>query len=250
METATRTNSLGQPVGPPVVDWHPPPFPEPTACNGQYARVEPLDASMHAAQLYDANADDSQGEMWTYLSYGPFETLAEYRNLIVEQSQSRDPSFYAVVDIAAEKALGVLSYMRIDTRNGVIELGHLAYSPRMQRTRVSTEALYLLMDRAFGLGYRRLEWKCDSLNAPSRRAAERFGFSFEGVFRQAVVTKGRNRDTAWFSILDREWPKLRNAFEIWLAPNNFRSNGSQYRSLSALTRDASLSNTGVLQSDV
>jgi RimJ/RimL family protein N-acetyltransferase len=147
------------------------------------------------------------------------------------RQDSADPLFFAVVDAASGRAAGVASYLRIDPVNGVIEVGHLAFAPQLQRTRVATEAMYLMMKHAFSLGYRRYEWKCDALNAPSRRAAERLGFTFEGVFRQAIVYKGRSRDTAWFSVIDSEWPVLETAFLAWLDPDNFDADGRQRRSL-------------------
>jgi RimJ/RimL family protein N-acetyltransferase len=184
--------------------------------------------------LFEANAEDRDGRNWTYLPYGPFPTLAAYREWVEGASRADDPLFYAIVDNAGGEAVGVASLMRIDPKPGVIEVGGINYSPRLQRRPGATEAMYLLMRRAFDeLGYRRYEWKCDSLNAPSRAAALRLGFQYEGLFRQATVYKQRNRDTAWFSILDREWPALRTAFEAWLDPANFDAAGRQRRSLSS-----------------
>ena len=151
-------------------------------------------------------------------------------------SRGNDPLFYAILDQATNRAVGVAGYLRIDPRNGSIEVGHLGYSPLLQRTPAATEAMYLMMARAFELGYRRYEWKCDSLNEPSRAAALRLGFVFEGIFRQAVVVKGRNRDTAWFSVIDSEWPALKAAFVNWLAPDNFDEQGRQLARLSAFRR--------------
>jgi RimJ/RimL family protein N-acetyltransferase len=198
---------------------------------GRYCRVEPLDVGRHAASLHENNRSAVDGRAWTYLGYGPFETLADYRRWLTEHAQSDDPLFHTIVDATGE-AVGLASYLRIDPANGVIEVGHLNYSPRLQRTRASTEAMYLMMRRAFDeLGYRRYEWKCDSLNEPSRQAALRLGFTYEGIFRQAVVYKGRNRDTAWYSIVDGEWPALRAAYEHWLDPANFDDTGRQRRRL-------------------
>lgn len=149
--------------------------------------------------------------------------------------RDRDPFFYAIVEKAAGKAVGVASHLRIDPRNGSIEVGHIAYSPLLQRTPAATEAMYLLMERAFELGYRRYEWKCNALNAPSRVAAQRLGLSYEGIFRQAIISKGRNRDTAWYAAIDKEWPALKAAFACWLAPANFDGQGRQRTRLSALT---------------
>jgi RimJ/RimL family protein N-acetyltransferase len=200
---------------------------------GRWCRVEPLDPARHARALFEADRLDSAGTNWTYLSAGPFEAFEPYRRWAEQAAASDDPQFHAIVDGARGEAAGVAALMRIDAASGVIEIGHLNFSPRLQRTRAATEAIFLLLRRAFDeLGYRRVEWKCDSLNAASRRAAERFGFTFEGIFRQAVVYKGRNRDTAWYSIVDREWPALRAAFEAWLAPENFDREGRQRRRLS------------------
>ena len=202
---------------------------------GRYGRVEPLDPERHAADLHDANREDGDGRNWTYLSSDPFDDLAGYRAWLTAMTGGGDQLYHAIVDGATGKAVGVAAYLRIDPAMGVIEVGHLNFSPRLQRTRLATEAMFLLMRRAFDeLCYRRYEWKCDSLNAPSRRAAERLGFRFEGVFRQALVYKGRNRDTAWFSILDCEWPTLRPAYERWLAPSNFDAAGTQRERLSDL----------------
>ena len=173
--------------------------------------------------------------MWTYLPYGPFATLEAYRAWIEEVWSGSDPMFYAIVDTSTGRALGVAGYLRISPASGSIEVGHISYSPLLQRTPAATEAMYLMMARVFELGYRRYEWKCHALNAPSRAAALRLGFTFEGVFRQATVIKGRNRDTAWYSVIDEEWPALKEAFGRWLAPANFDEQGKQRIRLSALT---------------
>lgn len=228
-------NPLGQPVGFPLPDWSAPPRPPRETLHGRYCRVEPLDPSRHPEDLHSANSMDPSGRAFTYLSSGPFDSLASYRQWITTSCLGLDPLFHAIVDAATGKAVGVAAYMRIDPANGVIEVGHLNFSPLLQQTRAATEAMHLMMKHAFGLGYRRYEWKCDALNAPSRAAAQRLGFSYEGRFIQAIVTKGRNRDTDWFSITDREWPALRAAHEQWLAPENFDGAGRQRVSLSALT---------------
>lgn len=173
--------------------------------------------------------------MWLYLPYGPFASLKHYHEWMNSFCNSSDPLFYAIVETTTAKAIGVASYLRIDHNNGVIEVGHLAYSPLLQRTRASTEAMYLMMQHAFELGYRRYEWKCNALNTPSRAAAVRLGFTFEGIFRQAAVIKGHNRDTAWYSVIDKEWPELKLAFEKWLGVDNFYADGVQKVSLSNLT---------------
>jgi len=177
-----------------------------------------------------AGADSS----WDYLAYGPFPGRDEFVRWLEERAPLEDPLTFAIIDRASGTARGLASFMRMDPANGVIEIGHIWLSPRLQRTRQATEAIYLMSRYAFELGNRRLEWKCDALNAPSRRAAERFGFVFEGVFRQHMVMKDRNRDTAWYSIIDSEWPSRKAAFEAWLAPDNFDSSGGQMRALAEL----------------
>jgi RimJ/RimL family protein N-acetyltransferase len=229
------TNSLGQPIGPPVPEWAPVRRPPREPLEGRFCRVEPLEIERHAADLYEANREDPESRMWTYLSYGPFGSLEEYRSWMRATCGGEDPLFYAIAEQSTRKAVGVASYLRIDPANGVIEVGNLSFSPRLQRTPVATEAMYLMMRRAFELGYRRYEWKCDSLNAKSRAAAQRYGFSYEGIFRQAIVYKGRSRDTAWYAMIDVEWPELRAAFERWLRPENFDESGKQRESLSELT---------------
>ena len=229
------TNNLGQPVGFAVPDWKPPQAPARAATEGQYCRLEPLDHKVHAEALHAANILNIDGGMWTYMAYGPFATLDIYRKWAEGSSRGNDPIFFAIVDRATGKAVGVASYLRIDPADGSIEVGHLAYSPLLQRTPAASEAMYLMMEHAFMLGYRRYEWKCNSLNLPSCVAAQRLGFSYEGIFRQATVVKGRNRDTAWYSIIDTEWPALRVAFQTWLAPTNFDAQGRQRMRLSSLT---------------
>lgn len=226
-----RVNSLGQPVGPALPEWRPPARPQHAVLQGRYCRLEPLGARIHAAELHAANSQDRVGRMWTYLFSGPFSTLEEYTAWLEARENSTDPLFFAVVDDESGKASGIASYLRIDTTHGVMEVGHLAFSPLLQRTRMATEAMYLMMKQAFELGFRRYEWKCDALNAASRRAASRLGFTFEGIFRQAVVYKGRSRDTAWYSVLDSEWPTREASFVTWLDPANFDTDGRQRRPL-------------------
>jgi RimJ/RimL family protein N-acetyltransferase len=228
-------NELGQPIGFPLPGWKEPPRPPRTAMQGRYCRVEPLDPARHAEALYRANALDPSNRNFTYLGSGPFASLAAYRQWLESACLDDDPLFHAIVDGGTDKAAGVASLMRIDRRNGVIEVGNINYSPLLQRKPAATEAMYLLMKRAFELGYRRYEWKCDALNAASRAAAQRLGFSFEGVFRQAVVYKGRNRDTAWYAVIDSEWPELEREFLRWLDPGNFDGEGRQRVRLSDLT---------------
>jgi RimJ/RimL family protein N-acetyltransferase len=232
------TNELGQPIGTPVLDWQPPPAPPREPLEGRFCRLEPLDVDRHVADLFAANAHDRDGRNWTYLPYGPFATLAAYKEWALRVSQTVDPLFYAIVDIQTRRAVGVASYLRIDRNAGSIEVGHINYSPLLQRTPAATEAMYLMMERAFDLGYRRYEWKCDALNAPSRAAAERLGLSYEGIFRQATMYKGRSRDTAWFAAIDTEWPALRKAFQAWLDPANFDERFNQRVSLRELTAAA------------
>jgi RimJ/RimL family protein N-acetyltransferase len=220
-------NHLGQPIGFPLDHWKPPLVPPREPVTGRFCRLEPLMPEQHGAELHTANSLDRRGAMWTYLPYGPFETREEYLGWLRAYCLTRDPLFHAVIDLSTGKAAGVASYLRIDPPNGSIEVGHIAYSPLLQRTPAGTEAMFLMMQRAFQLGYRRYEWKCDALNGPSRTAAERLGFSFEGLFRQAAVYKGRNRDTAWYSVIDSEWPRLEEAFRRWLDPANFDEQGRQ-----------------------
>lgn len=220
-----------QPLGEPV-DWPGARLPR-RQCLGQgrFCRLEPLDAPAHATQLYEAQALDTEGRNWTYLPHLPPTSLEEYLDRLATQQLSADPLFFSVLD-NSDQAVGTASYLRIQAEAGSIEVGYINFTPKMQRGPLSTEAMFLMMSHAFDdLGYRRYEWKCDSLNAPSRAAALRLGFRFEGIFRQDRVVKGRNRDTAWYSILDKEWPALKGAFQSWLSPDNFDSTGRQRRSL-------------------
>ena len=202
---------------------------------GRLCRLEPLQASRHADALYEAHALDAEGRNWTYLPYGPFASPEDLARWIESVESSEDPLFFAIIDLATQQPTGWASYLRIDPTMGTIEVGHLAYSPALQRTPTATEAMYLMMRRAFDeLGYRRYEWKCNDRNEPSKRAALRFGFKYEGLFRQHQVVKGENRDTAWYSIIDSEWPARKAAFQRWLAPDNFDAQGRQKLSLSAL----------------
>jgi len=226
-----RSNELGLPIGAEVPGWTTRARPPRAVLEGRHCRLEPLEAARHAAQLFEANSLDRDGRMWTYLLSGPFESFDEYSAWLESRQASVDPLFYAIVERSSGLAVGVASYLRIDPANGSVEVGHLQFSPRLQRRTAATEAMYLMMKQAFDLGYRRYEWKCDALNAGSRRAAERLGFTFEGVFRQAVVYKGRNRDSAWFSIIDAEWPLLDAAYRRWLDPANFDDSGHQRFSL-------------------
>ncbi len=232
-------NALGQPIGFPVPDWAARPRPPREATEGRHARIEPIDPDRHAADLFAANAADAQGRMWTYMPYGPFATLSDYRRWIEEACLGDDPLYHAICDRRTGRAAGVASYLRIEPKVGVIEIGHIALAPVLQKTIAATEAMFLMMGRVFDeLGYRRYEWKCDALNQPSRRAAERLGFTFEGIFRHATLYKGRNRDTAWYAVIDQDWPALKRAYEGWLDPGNFDPDGRQRQSLSTLTATA------------
>lgn len=218
--TSAYLNELGQDIGFPVPNWQARPAPSAECLVGQYCTLERL-AMQQATDLFAAFQADQENRIWTYLPYGPFADVNSFSAWLGKQVSSQDPLFYSVLDKTG-KAIGVASYLRIDPANGVIEVGHINFSPALQKTQAATEAMYLMMRHVFDdLGYRRYEWKCDALNAPSRQAAKRLGFSFEGIFRQATIYKGRNRDTAWFSIVDTEWPAMQQKFEAWLAPSNF-----------------------------
>lgn len=224
-----------QPVGQPVPNWTARPRPPREPLAGHYCRLEPMDAARHGDDLYAAFSQTPDDSDWTYTYTGPFADRDSFQAYARKMEASEDPQHYAIVEAGSGRAVGTLAAMRIDPANGVIEVGHVVYSEQLKRTPAATEAQYLLMRRAFDqLGYRRYEWKCDSLNAPSRAAAARLGFQFEGIFRQAIVYKGRNRDTAWFSIIDGEWPAVRSGMEQWLAPDNFDAQGRQRRRLGDL----------------
>ncbi|MBV9913883.1 MAG: GNAT family N-acetyltransferase [Sinobacteraceae bacterium] len=230
-----RSNEYGQPIGVAVPDWTERPRPARVVLQGQYSRIEPVDVARHAADLFEAYMEAPDGRYWTYLFSERPEAAESFSAYLSNLSRSQDPLHYTILDAAANRAVGTAALMRIEPVHGVIEVGSITFAPRMQGTRIGTEAMYLLARYVFDeLGYRRYEWKCDSLNAPSRRAALRYGFSFEGIFRQAILYKGRNRDTAWYSIISPEWPLLRAAFESWLQPTNFDEAGRQKRSLAEI----------------
>lgn len=224
-------NALDQLVGDPVPGWTPPPVPSHEPMVGRFCRLEPL-ARAHTSGLWESYALDTDQRGWTYLSHGPYADEMAFALWVESAASSADPQFSAV--IANGTPVGVTSYLRITPAAGTIEVGHIHFSPRLQRTSAATEAMYLMMRRAFEGGYRRDEWKCDSLNTPSRAAAARLGFSYEGIFRHALVTRGRNRDTAWFACVDAEWPALQRAYLQWLAPQNVDDEGRQRRSLGVL----------------
>lgn len=230
-------NHLGQPIGVAVQGWTPRARPEIAVIEGHFCRVEPLDTERHAADLYAANSLDRDGKMWTYLPSGPFASFDEYQRVLKAGLRRETFITFAIIDVASDKAVGITSYLNINATAGSIEVGGIAYSPLLQRRPAGTEAMFLMMRHVFDdLGYRRYEWKCNALNANSRAAALRYGFRFEGIFRQADVVKDHNRDTAWFSITDGEWPDIKSAFERWLSSDNFDADGRQRESLSALTR--------------
>lgn len=216
-----------------VPNWTPPPRPDGRRLEGNYARLERLNAAAHAQDLFAANS--ASDRIWDYLPYGPFADFKGYSDWVRSFEQSADPFFYAIRNLETGRWEGVASYLRITPEAGSIEVGHINFSPALQRTRAATETMYLMMRWAFEAGYRRYEWKCNALNLGSRRAAERLGLSYEGIFRQAAVVKGRNRDTAWFAAIDSEWPALRQAFEKWLSADNFSPVGEQKQSLSGFT---------------
>lgn len=216
-----------------VVNWTPPEPPQLAELCGRYMTLERLSAAKHGAELFAANALDDR--IWDYLPYGPFATEHEYLHWIEEIQNNPDPYFYAIRNKVTGQCEGVASYLRIKPESGSIEIGHLNFSTALQRSPAATEAIYVMAKWGFEAGYRRLEWKCNALNLASRRAAQRFGKSYEGIFRQAGINKGRNRDTAWFAAIDDEWPALKTAFEAWLDPENFTSEGQQITRLSALT---------------
>jgi RimJ/RimL family protein N-acetyltransferase len=217
-----------------VADWTPPRRPDFAALDGRYVRLEPLSADTHAFELHQAfQGHDS---LWDYMPYGPFASGSAYHRWAREKEAGEDPRFLVLRDRATGLAGGIASYLRIAPEAGSIEVGHICISPSMQRGAAWTEAMFLMMDWALKAGYRRYEWKCNALNLASRRAAQRLGFSFEGVFRQHLIVKGRNRDTAWFSVIDSEMPALAEAYAAWLSPANFDAKGRQRERLSDLTR--------------
>ena len=226
---STLTNEFDQPIGPAVPGWTPPARPARTTMQGAYCTVEPFDIDAHLPDLFEALSAIEPD--WTYLPYGPFDDIAAFREWAQARCLGDDPLFYTVRDNESGKAGGVASLMRITPLSGTIEVGHIHLGPALKGSRAATEAMFLMMEYAFSLGYRRYEWKCDALNEPSRNAALRLGFVFEGTWRQATVYKGRNRDTDWFSIIDADWPRLREGFRRWLDPANFDDDGRQRRRL-------------------
>ena len=216
-----------------VGDYTPPPRPVGAVMQGRFVRLERLDADTHAADLHRAYL--GHDGLWDYMPYGPFPSASGYHRWAKETASGTDPLFHVLRDVVTGRAGGVASYLRIAPEAGSIEVGHICIAPELSRTPASTEAMMLMMGWAFANGYRRYEWKCNALNLPSRRAAQRLGFSYEGIFRQHLISKGRNRDTAWFAVIDTEWPALSEAFAAWLAPANFDAAGRQRERLSDLT---------------
>jgi RimJ/RimL family protein N-acetyltransferase len=235
-----RHNEWGQAIGPELPGFTPPPPPPRLPIRGAHVDLEPLDPEQHAPSLWRA-LEGLPPSHWTYLPYGPFADLPAFRDWLARDCRQADPLFFAVVDRPTRDAVGLASYLRIQPASACIEVGHLNFSMRLARRPGATEAMAAMMQQAFALGYRRYEWKCDALNAPSRAAALRLGFQFEGVFRQATTYKNRSRDTAWYSVIDRDWPAIERAFRAWLHPDNFDAEGRQRCRLSELRgkRDAS-----------
>ena len=230
-----RLNEYGQPIGEPLGNWTARARPSRSTMAGRYCRLEPVDVLRHGSELYEAYAAVPDASDWTYMPVGPFPDLASYQEFLQQATTSEDPLHYAIIDIASGKAVGTIALMRITPQHGVVEIGAVTYSRALMRRPAATETMFLLMKHVFDeLGYRRCEWKCDHLNSRSRQAALRYGFTFEGIFRQAIAYKGRSRDTAWFSLLDREWPAIRKGYEEWLAPANFGEDGRQRQALAVL----------------
>jgi RimJ/RimL family protein N-acetyltransferase len=233
----SRLNEWGQPIGPELVDFETPEPPPRAPLQGHYVELAPLDPERHARELWRA-LEPLPASHWTYLPYGPFESFFEFESWLRRSSVGSDPLFFCIIDQGSDVAAGLASYLRIQRESACIEVGHLNFSALLARRPGATEAMVLMMQQAFELGYRRYEWKCDALHALSRAAALRLGFRFEGIFRQATLYKGRSRDTAWYSVIDREWTALERAYRVWLAPDNFDDEGRQRSRLSELTESA------------
>jgi RimJ/RimL family protein N-acetyltransferase len=229
----------GRPLGE-IVDWEPAQRPARTSLRGAHVLVRPVDPKADAEPLFAVSHPPEGDEaLWTYLPDGPYENPDHMRRMLSWAANSEDPLYFTLASLPDERQLGIASYLRITPEFGVIEIGHILFGRPLQRTTAATEAIYLLARHAFDdLGYRRLEWKCNALNAASRRSAERFGFTFEGVFRKHLVVKGHNRDTAWYAITDDEWPRIRRGYDAWLAAENFDGDGQQKRSLGERIREA------------
>lgn len=234
--TSPPPTPLGEPV-----DSNPAARPERRRLDGRHVSLVPFSVAEHAAAIFEASRGEANTPLWAYMAQGPFADLASFETFYAAAATRDDPLLFAIVDSASGKAIGHATYLRITPADRVIEVGNILYTPALQRTIGATEAMYLMARHAFDdLGYRRYEWKCNALNAPSRSAAARLGFAFEGVFRQHMIVKGRNRDTAWFSMLDHEWPQAKAAFEAWLDPANFSPDGTQRRGLAAIREGISI----------
>jgi RimJ/RimL family protein N-acetyltransferase len=224
-------NEFNQIAGHPVKNWQPVKMPAQAIMQGKYCILEPINIDKHTEKLFENLLIENQGESWTYLPYGPFKNNDEFSAWIKATNAEQDTELYAILNIH-HIPIGIAGYLRINPGHGVIEVGHLHFSKLLQKTPAATEAMYLMMRHAFDdLGYRRYEWKCNSLNEASRNAALRLGFTFEGIFRQSNVFKNRNRDTAWFSIIDSEWPAIKEKLQQWLDLKNFDSDGNQVKRL-------------------
>ena len=232
-------------LGAVIEGWSQPERPGPAVMAGRFVRLERLDGAGHGADLSLAFAGDAS--LYDYLFSGPFATDAAFQRWIRDCAANPDFVYYAIRDLKTGLCTGMASYLRIDPAAGSIEVGSICFGPALQRSPAATEAMFLMMQWAFDAGYRRYEWKCNALNLPSRRAAERFGFSYEGLFRQATIAKGRNRDTAWFAVIDKDWPALRDAYQTWLVPGNFDGSGQQRQSLARLTHPLLVTRDPVLQ---
>jgi RimJ/RimL family protein N-acetyltransferase len=235
MRIESIPDAAGHPVGLPVSSLEPAERPSGATLTGSRVRLERLSAEQHASDLFQALQANPEGTLWTYMPQGPFDTESDFAKWVSSIDSSTDPLFYAIIDLSTNKSVGIASYLRIDTHNRTIEVGWLTFSEQLRRSTAATEAMHLMATHAFELGYRRYEWKCNALNAPSIAAAERLGFSFEGVFRNAVIVKGHNRDTAWFGLTDGDWLAIKLAHETWLNPSNFDESGNQRSSLRDLT---------------
>jgi RimJ/RimL family protein N-acetyltransferase len=228
-----ETNEFNQTIGFEVKNWQHSTRPSRVTMRGRFCVLELLNIDIHANKIYEALSIENKGESWTYLPYGPFDTCDQFKIWLKEKMQDQSILLYAIFDIKKMTPIGIAGYLNITPIHGVIEVGHLHFSKLLQRTPAATEAMYLMMSHAFDdLKYRRYEWKCNSLNQASRNAALRLGFQFEGIFRQNHVFKNRNRDTAWFSIIDSEWPEIKNRFLRWLSPDNFDVDNKQIKKLS------------------
>lgn len=237
-------NKFGQPIGDPVPDWKPRQIPQAVTLTGQSCRIEPLNVTKHVDDLFAAFSHDD-GRLWTYMAFGPFANVDEFRSFIELELEGRD-QYYAVIDLSSEKPVGMRALKRSDPVNGVTEIGRTVYSPLKKSAFLSTETGYLMMSYVFDqLGYRRYECCCETLNVTGRKAIERVGFKFEGIFHQVAVEKGHNSDVAWYSITDKRWPVVKLALETWLSPDNFNENGREIRKLEDIRKQIERKTNGV-----